>query len=127
MVGTSVARNSSACADAPAGEPPNRIALASSAAAVASGPCTIVVISLARRRWPSRRNGASAVRGRDRVALVDRQQRELEQEALDVGVRDVHPVLEELVGRRAVGRQPDRAVLGLAELLAVGAEQAAAR
>src|ERR1700722_10311148 len=63
------------------------------------------------------------VRLGDRRALLDGQQRELGQEPLDVRVRAGHPVLEELVRGGTVGRQPDRALLGLAELLAVGPQQ----
>src|SRR5579875_3677033 len=67
--------------------------------------------------------GRLRVGGGHRPALLHREQRELEQEPLHVRVGHVHPVLEELVGRGAVGGEPHRAVLALAELPAVRAEQ----
>ena len=51
----------------------------------------------------------------------DRQQRELEQEALDITIVGSQEVLVELVGQRALGGEPHRTLGGLAELGAVGA------
>ena len=57
--------------------------------------------------------------GGELAALVDGEEGEQEEEALDVRVGDVAPVLEEIVGARHRGVEEEGALLGLAHLLAV--------
>ncbi len=61
------------------------------------------------------------VLGGDGVDVLDRNERELQQVALDIGVGQVDEVLIERVGRRARGIEEQRPVDALAELLAVRA------
>ena len=59
-------------------------------------------------RCASRRSGAASVRRHDVAHFVDGQQRQLQQEALDVAVIDVDPVLKEAVGDSPMRAEPDR-------------------
>ena len=61
----------------------------------------------------------ASFRPAERAAFVDRQEGEHEEEALDVGIRHVAPVLEEIVGAGHGGIEEEGALLGLAHLLAV--------
>ena len=55
--------------------------------------------------------------------LLDRQEGQHLQALDDVGIADISPVLEEIVGRGLFGIEPDGALFGLAHLLALGIEQ----
>ena len=119
-VGASEARTRGPGRTRPPGKPANRIALASSAAAVASGPCTSMMISRARRRWPSACTAPGHALPPPR-RLVDRSRVGCSG-PLDVGVGHFHPVLEELYGEVPSTASETR-LPGLAELVSVRAEQ----
>ena len=81
-----------------------------------ASPCTVAVTSRASTRWASRLPGSAACSAMVRGDLVEREEGEQLEVALDVAVVGVEPELVEVVRAGLLGVEPDVAGLALAEL-----------